>query len=187
LEAKNIHINQLIERCKNNDSKAQMEIYKLYYKAMYNVSYRIVNDSFEAEDIMQESFLNAFMNLNSFKNLGDYSFGSWLKRIVINNSLTALKKNKRYTIISFEFIENSKTDMPEIEDENDYSELKCSEVLKFIELLKSNYRIALTLNLIEGYDNDEIAQIMEMSHENVRTTISRAKSKIRSLINLKLA
>ncbi|MDH3381132.1 MAG: RNA polymerase sigma factor [Flavobacteriaceae bacterium] len=175
------HINQLIERCRNKEHKAQMEIYKLYYKAMFNTSLRIVNDKFEAEDIMQESFLKAFTKLDTFNNNGLSTFGSWLKRIVINNSLTALKKNKKIDKVPYEFAENINFE----DDVCDYSSVKCSEILKVISTLKSNYRIALTLNLIEGYDNEEIAHIMEISNENVRTTISRAKNKLRELMTLK--
>lgn len=183
LEQHYIHINQLIERCKKGEHQAQMELYKLYYKAMFNTSVRIVNDQFEAEDIMQESFLTAFTKLSSFKNNEQASFGSWLKRIVINKSLTALKKNKKMDTVPYEYAENLNFE----ENESDYSLIKCSEVLKMIAQLKSNYRTALTLNLIEGYDNEEIAHIMDISHENARTTISRAKSKLRDLMNLKLA
>ena len=87
------HTNILIERCKKGDKAAQFTIYKQYYKAMYNTALRIVNDSFEAEDIMQESFLAAFTKLHTFSE--NVTFGAWLKKIVINNSLTALKKNNR--------------------------------------------------------------------------------------------
>jgi RNA polymerase sigma-70 factor (ECF subfamily) len=147
---------------------------------MFNTSLRIVNDKFEAEDIMQESFLTAFTKLNSFNNNGQASFGSWLKKIVINNSLTALKKNKKFDTVPYEYAENLSFE----ENDSEYSEIKCSDVLKMISKLKSNYRVALTLNLIEGYDNEEIAHIMNISNENVRTTISRAKSKLRALMNL---
>ena len=88
-----LHMHQdLIELCRHGDRNAQLKLYKLYYKAMYNTSLRIVKNEAEAEDLMQESFLDAFRKLDTYK--GDASFGSWLKRIVINNSLDALKKRK---------------------------------------------------------------------------------------------
>ena len=80
---------QLIEECRSGSSKAQFEIYKLYYKAMYNTCLRFVRDPMEAEDVMQEAFLSAFRNIDSFR--GEVSFGSWLKRIVVNRSLDALR------------------------------------------------------------------------------------------------
>jgi len=90
----NQHIANLLERCLQNEQSAQFEIYKRYYRAMYNTSLRILKDSFEAEDVMQESFLTAFNKLGTFK--GEVAFGAWLKRIVINKSITQYRKNNRF-------------------------------------------------------------------------------------------
>ncbi|MFA5727706.1 MAG: sigma-70 family RNA polymerase sigma factor, partial [Saccharofermentanaceae bacterium] len=95
MKSRTINIHQdLIEACRKGDRSAQFKIYKLYYKAMYNTCLRIVNDTAEAEDIMQESFLDAFERLESYT--GEGTFGSWLKRIVINRSLDFLRKEKDY-------------------------------------------------------------------------------------------
>ena len=143
---------------------------------MYNSAVRILKDSFEAEDIMQEAFLTAFTKINMFK--GEVTFGAWLKRIVINKSLTQLKKNKRYQEVKMEVVNTD-----EIEDEIiDYSDLKSSDILLTINSLKDNYRLVLTLNLIEGFDYEEIAQILNYTNENVRTTVSRAKKKLKQLL-----
>lgn len=172
----NQDINQLMEGCKKGDAKAQFAVYKLYYKAMYNAAFRIVNDPFEAEDVMQESFLSAFTKLDSFSE--QVTFGAWLKKIVINNSITALKKNAKFEMVPIE-----KVAIPAIEEDcADYSDADVSAVLKKLATLKNNYKVALTLNLIEGYDCEEIAQIMDISYENTRTTISRAKNKLRELL-----
>lgn len=176
MESKNSNINQLIERCKKNDTSAQMQLYRLYYKAMYNSAFRILKDEFEAEDLMQEAFLTAFTKLDSFK--GEVAFGAWLKRIVINKSLTQLKKNNRYNEVKMEVIPANEVDEVPINYEN----LNVKDVLKSINSLKDNYRIVLNLNLIEGYDNEEIASILNYSNENVRTTISRAKKKLKQLL-----
>ena len=171
------HNNQLIESCKKGDKKAQFTIYKQYYKAMYNAALRIVQDSFEAEDVMQESFLSAFTKLDSFS--GNVTFGAWLKRIVVNNSLTALKKNNKFDIVPLE-----KVTIKEVLEENqDSTLLKASDILTKVSKLKNNYKVALTLNLIEGYDYEEIAEIMDISYENSRTTVSRAKNKLRQLLS----
>jgi RNA polymerase sigma-70 factor (ECF subfamily) len=173
----NQDINQLIEGCKKGDAKAQFTMYKLYYKAMYNTAFRILNDSFEAEDVMQESFLSAFTKLDSFSE--QVTFGAWLKKIVINNSITALRKKHKIETVPLEKVAISAVE----EDVADYSELNVSEILNQLSNLKSNYKVALTLNLIEGYDCEEIAQIMDISYENTRTTISRAKNKLRQLLS----
>lgn len=143
---------------------------------MHNAAHRILKDSFEAEDVMQESFLVAFTKLGTFK--GDVAFGAWLKRIVINRSLTQLKKNNRFNEVKLDVI----PDLTEEENESDYTMLKAQDITNAINSLKDNYRIALTLNLIEGYDYEEIADIMKITYQNSRTTISRAKNKLRQLL-----
>ncbi|MCK5637182.1 MAG: RNA polymerase sigma factor [Flavobacteriaceae bacterium] len=178
------HITSLLQACKNGDQPAQFEIYKLYYKAMYNTAVRIVKDSFEAEDVMQEAFLNAFTKLDSFK--GEVTFGAWLKRIVINRCLTQIKKNSRLEEVKLEVVDGKLSDEDDeidIDDKMDYSSLKAKEIINVIGNLKENYRNALTLSLIEGYDNEEIAEIMKITDENCRTTISRAKNKLRKLLS----
>ena len=144
---------------------------------MYNTSLRILKDSFEAEDVMQESFLVAFMKLSTFK--GEVTFGSWLKKIVINKSITQLRKNNKYEEVSLDKVsEQSESTV----DTTEYTMLKAKDVSETIKQLKDNYRLALTLNLIEGYDYEEIAEIMHISYQNSRTTISRAKNKLRQLL-----
>jgi RNA polymerase sigma-70 factor (ECF subfamily) len=143
---------------------------------MYNAANRILKDSFEAEDVMQESFLVAFTKLGTFK--GDVAFGAWLKRIVINRSLTQLKKNNRFTEVKLDVI----PDLTEEDNESDFTMLKAKDITNAINSLKDNYRVALTLNLIEGYDYEEIAAIMKITYQNSRTTISRAKNKLRQLL-----
>jgi DNA-directed RNA polymerase specialized sigma24 family protein len=75
--------NDLIEACKRGDHKAQLQVYKLYYRSIYNICLRIVNDPITAEDIMHESFLSAFENISSY--CGDTSFSSWLNSFIKYN------------------------------------------------------------------------------------------------------
>ena len=82
----------LIDRCRTGDRQAQYELYSLYARAMYNVSIRIVNHTSEAEDILQESFLEAFTRISEFRS--ESSFGAWIKKIVVNRSVNCLKKKK---------------------------------------------------------------------------------------------
>ena len=170
----NLH-QDLINRCKTNDQKAQFQIYKLYYKAMYNTSLRIVNDTMEAEDIMQESFLSAFEKINTYS--GMVSFGAWLKKIVINRSLDAVSKNK--TI--FEDIENhigiEDTKDEEIANMEDIN-VKVEKVKQNIEKLADAHRIILSLYLLEGYDHDEISKILSISSSTSRSQLSRAKNRL---------
>lgn len=176
LNVKNQHMTKQLLSCKNGDKAAQFKVYRQYYKGMYNVALRIVNDSNEAEDIMQESFLSAFTKLDSFS--GDVTFGAWLKRIVINNSISTLKKNQKFDTVPFDSVALK----VQQEEQQDYSQCKVNEILNKLSQLKNNYKVALSLHLIEGYDYEEIAQIMDISYENSRATVSRAKYKLRQLL-----
>jgi len=173
---RNIH-QDLIEGCKNGDQKAQFQIYKLYYKAMYNTSLRFVNDTMEAEDIMQESFLSAFEKIDTYS--GTVSFGAWLKRIVINRSLDALNRRKMIfeDIEAYQGIRDTSSAETMYVDDIDS---KVEEVKKAIERLPDGYRIILSLYLIEGYDHDEIAEILSISSSTSRSQLSRAKQKLLS-------
>lgn len=173
------HIDELLEKCRRGDQRAQMEVYNKYYKAMYNTALRIVKHSAEAEDIMQESFLKAFSKLDSFK--GTSTFGAWLKKIVVNMSITAFNKNTKYEEVSYnDQLKDTEDDgigvAPQDEDENP----KVRQIMKALNSLKENYRIVLTLHLIEGYDYEEICEIMNLTNANCRTTISRAKESLRN-------
>ncbi|MEE4114694.1 MAG: sigma-70 family RNA polymerase sigma factor [Marinilabiliaceae bacterium] len=170
---RNIHQN-LIDGCKSGDQKAQFQIYKLYYKAMYNTSLRIVSDTMEAEDIMQEAFLAAFEKIDTYS--GKVSFGAWLKKIVINRSLDALNKQKAI----FEDIDTHH-ELKHIPDDDEYSrddDLKIEEVREAIKELPDGYRIILSLYLLEGYDHDEISEILNISSSTSRSQLSRAKQKL---------
>ncbi|WP_196895975.1 RNA polymerase sigma factor [Aureivirga marina] len=170
---------ELIARCKKGNKGAQMEIYKKYFHAMYNTSYRILNNQYEAEDVMQEAFLAAFTKMDSYK--GEVTFGAWLKRIVINKSITALKKYKQTETHSLEIAYESSDE--EIDNSVFLSDdLNVKVILDCIQKLKENYRIGVTLHLIEGYDYEEISSIMNISYDNSRAIVSRAKGKLRKML-----
>ena len=171
---RNLH-QDLIDGCKIGDQKAQFQVYKLYYKAMYNTSLRIVGDTMEAEDIMQESFLSAFEKIETYS--GTVSFGAWLKKIVINRSLDALNKRKAV----FEDIESHVGIRDESDDDTaryEEMDLKVEEVKEAIEKLPDGYRVILSLYLLEGYDHDEIAEILSINSSTSRSQLSRAKQKL---------
>ncbi|NND88432.1 MAG: RNA polymerase sigma factor [Flavobacteriaceae bacterium] len=155
-----------------------MEIYDRYQKAMYNIAYRILKDTAAAEDAMQEAFIIAFMKLGDFK--GKASFGSWLKRIVINKSLTAYKKAQR--IIPIDEYELEDVEEEEREDGVSYKGCKASDLMKGIESLHDSYRLILSLHFIEGYDYEEICEILKITNANCRTLVSRAKESLRKKI-----
>lgn len=172
---KNLH-QDLIDGCKAGDQKAYFQIYKLYYKSMYHTSLRIAGDKMDAEDIMQESFLSAFEKIDTYS--GTVSFGAWLKRIVINRSLDYLAKKRKLNFEDIEsFTECSEYFLEEIYlDEED--NLNLGEIFKAIERLPEKSRIVISLYLIEGYDHDEISEILSISSSTSRSQLSRAKRKL---------
>jgi RNA polymerase sigma-70 factor (ECF subfamily) len=141
---------------------------------MYSICLRIINNETEAEDVMQEAFLNAFKKIDTYK--GEVSFGAWLKRIVINRSLDILKKRK----VKFEEI-NEKTN--QIADyQMEIKEVNVQLIKDAIQKLPDGYRVVLSLYLIEGYDHEEISEILGISNSNSRTQFLRAKNKLRELL-----
>lgn len=167
----------LVRRCCENDKEAQFEIYKFYYKSMYNTSLRILKNTAEAEDILQDSFLDAFSKIGSYT--GEGSFGGWLRRIVVNNSLDALKK--KTVDLSFDDVQ---MDVAE-ETENQYEEIeyKIDEIKKAMDLLKEENRVIISLFLFEGYDHEEISQILDISYNASRTRYSRARQKLLQVLS----
>ena len=173
----NQNIEQLLELCKSKDQRAQLEVYNRYYKAMYNTSYRIVKDSYKAEDIMQESFLSAFTKLNSLKEVS--MFGAWLKRIEVNNSIQYYNQNSKNQEVALDEVMYKIEDDQGIDEDDELMSSKASQIIAIMKTLKDNYQTSLNLHLIEGYDYEEISEIMNISHANCRTMISRAKDSLR--------
>ena len=174
MKYQNLHQN-IINECIKGDQKAQFELYQLYYKAMFNSSLRILNDKMTAEDIMQEAFLSAFNNIKSYK--GDVSFGAWLKKIVINKSIDELKRKK---IDFIEIDDKAKSiaeeEIPEINYES--QNIKINLIKDTINELPEGYRIVLSLYLLEGFDHEEIGQILNISNSTSRSQYTRAKKQL---------
>lgn len=171
------HIDELIPLCKEKNQKAQFEVYSRYCKAMYNVALRIVKDTHYAEDVMQEGFLKAFLKIDDYRQ--EVAFGAWLKKIIINYSIDFYKKNSAFQMDDIDKMIYKVEDESGQEKETDFMHLKAEQILKAIEGLKDNYRMILTLFFIEGYDQEEITEILNISYANCRTTISRAKESLR--------
>ena len=170
---KNIH-EDLIRGCQVNDRKSQFQVYKLYYKAMFNTAIRIVNDSAQAEDIMQEAFLEAFRQIETYR--GESSFGTWLKKIVINKSIDEIRKVK--DVISIDELD---VEVPAQNEDENYIQVlstRVEEIRKAIHALPDSYRIILSLYLLEGYDHEEISQVLNISYNLSRTRYSRARKKL---------
>jgi len=173
----NIH-KEIIELSKAGNSKAQYQLYKLYAKAMYNICYRIMNNREEAEDMLQESFTEAFLKLDTFRY--ESAFGVWLKRIVINKCINSLKRKKAELVLTDNLPDND--GINEGEDILDTLSLKVRDVQNAMDKLPQGYRVIFSLYLLEGYDHSEIAQIMGVSESTSKSQYSRAKQKIKEIL-----
>jgi RNA polymerase sigma factor (sigma-70 family) len=164
----------IIEECRKGSSRAQFMLYNQYSKAMFNLAYRMTNNREDAEDILQETFIECFRNLNSFR--FESTFGAWLKTILINRSINHLRKKKVNLVLQENLPEN-------ITEENEESATYDTEkIFRGIELLPDGYRVILTLYLLEGYDHTEIAQILGISESTSKSQYSRAKKKLRKFL-----
>ncbi|MFT2007410.1 RNA polymerase sigma factor [Pontibacter sp. 13R65] len=162
----------VIERCKAGDNRAQYELYKLYAKAMFNVSMRITNDYAEAEDALQEAFISAFKNMHTYK--AEASFGSWLKKIVVNAAINTIRKRREEVVPLDERI------VGEVADEvhEDETVWQVEKVRRAIQHLPDGYRVVLSLYLLEGYDHAEIGEILGITESTSKSQYSRARKKL---------
>lgn len=168
---------EIIELSKEGNPRAQFQLYKLYSKAMFNICVRMLNSVEEAEDLLQESFTDAFMKLNTFRY--ESSFGAWLKRIVINKCINTINKKKIELVFPDHAVE------PDTGDEGlDYSgiEFDVQRIHRAVEQLPDGYRVIFSLYALEGYDHGEISQIMNISESTSKSQYLRAKQKIKELL-----
>jgi len=169
----------IIEDCKRNNRKAQLKLYNQYCDGMYIVAKRFVKDSFEAEDVVQEAFIKAFSKLHQYK--AEVTFGSWLKRIVINKCIDSLK-SKRQFMQELDEVHLKVVDSPYEDEWLVDDAITLEDVKKAISNLPEKYKYVVMLFLIEGYDHQEISQILNISEVASRTQLSRGKVKLRDLL-----
>ncbi len=174
MEYNKIH-REIVEACRQEDPKAQFELYELYSKAMYNVCLRMVKNEMDAEDLLQNSFVDVFTKLDSFR--FQSSIGAWIKRIVINNCINFLKKKRLY----FEEIDDRTKYVEEEQDIQNHS-LSVETVKQAVFKLPDGYRVVFSLYLLEGYDHQEIADILGVSVATSKSQFSRAKKKVKQLL-----
>lgn len=169
----------LVERCRLGDRRAQAEIYKRYSRAMFNASLRITGDYAEAEDVLQEAFLSAFRELHTYK--GDSSFGSWLKRIVINKSINCLRNRRLQLVPLAEQHDVVSADAGDGGPDAEETSWRADVLRRCVQELPDGYRVVLSLYLLEGYDHAEIASILQITESTSKSQYSRARKKLLEL------
>ena len=169
-------VNHIIEKCIKGDQKSQMHLYDLYCEAMFCAANRYLKNEEEAKDAMQDGFIKAFTKLETFN--GTVSFGAWLKKIIINQCIDVLKRNRVETISIEEQV------LEVVDDESWKFDIKYSKetIINAIHSLKDKYKLILQLYLIEGYDHIEISEIAEIPIKTSRTNLRRGKILLREVL-----
>ena len=173
------HYNLVVE-CKQGSKKACYELYKLYAKAMLNVAFRIVGNIAEAEDVLQEAFVDAFKRIHDFRQ--ETTFGLWLKQIVVSRSINLLRKRKVELVELGDEVDSIADDEQDNDEEIQY---KVAQVKQAMNELPEGYKQVMSLYLIEGYDHEEIGQILGITENTSRTQFLRAKRKLGEILNRK--
>ncbi|TDB60827.1 RNA polymerase sigma factor [Arundinibacter roseus] len=169
---------ELVERCKLGERKAQYELYSQYSRAMFNVCMRMLNHEGEAEDVLQEAFVDAFTHIHQFRQQS--TFGAWLKQIVVNKAINQLRSRKMQWVDVDEWLLTGE-EVASAEENHEWQEDQTFEVARIrrcLELLPAGYRVVLTLYLFEGYDHEEIGEVLGISETTSRTQYMRAKRKL---------
>lgn len=169
---------QLVEACKAGNRKAYNELYNSYAKAMYNICYRMMNNAEEARDMLQESFVDAFRRLETFR--FESTFGAWLKKIVINKCINALEKRKIVWADEENSDEYVDFDHEEINEEE--LQLSVERIKKAMNRLPEGARVIFSLYLIEGFDHTEISEILHISESTSKTQFMRARQLVKEIL-----
>jgi len=169
---------KLIKLCKKGNEVAQLQLYDKYCEAMFTIACRYLNEE-DAKDAMQDGFLKAFRNIESYK--PEATLGAWLKRIIINQCLDVLKRNK----LEFDEVEVSGLQVTNDDDWKFESTITKAEILFAISQLNEKYKIVVQLYLLEGYDHQEISEILEIPVKTSRTHLRRGKLKLQDLLKQK--
>ncbi|NQZ75578.1 MAG: sigma-70 family RNA polymerase sigma factor [Ekhidna sp.] len=166
----------LILQSQKGDQSAMSSLYGLYAKAMYNICRRMMGDEEEAKDLLQESFIDAFQKLPSLREVN--TFSSWIKRIVVNNCINAIRKKKLDT----SQLEEGSDFIEEEEDDFEYTHFQAGQIMQVINLLPEGCRTVLNLYLFEGYDHKEIGDILGVTESASKAQYCKAKARIRKLL-----
>jgi RNA polymerase sigma factor (sigma-70 family) len=143
---------------------------------MYNVAVRIVNHNGEAEDVLQDAFLDAFQKIHDFRQTS--TFGAWLKQIVINRALNQLR-NRKVQLVDIDESLDIGDEHPYDEEEVNYD---IQRVQHAIQQLPDGFRTVICLYLLEGYDHEEIAEVLGIAESTSRTQYIRAKKRLLEIL-----
>lgn len=167
---------EMVERCKKDDRKAQLQLYERYCEGMFRVAVRFVENPDDAEDVLQEAFIKAFGKIHQFS--AEVTFGAWLKKIVVNKSIDFLKAKKQNEVDFDESYMHVETDEDWTVDDG----ITVDDVKQAMERLPDKYRYVVMMFLVEGFDHSEISQVLGLSETACRTRLFRGKQHLKELL-----
>jgi RNA polymerase sigma-70 factor (ECF subfamily) len=172
-------MNEIIEKCLKGNREAQYRLYEHFAAQMLGVCYRYTRSMEDAEDVLQEGFIKVFKNLHQYRNHADLS--AWIRKIMVNTALTYLNKHNRY---KKEMLIDDIAVHP-ISDDNPEVKLNAKELADTIRELPLNYQTIFNLIAIEGYNYDEVCNLLELNINTARSQYSRARTMLINLLKKK--
>jgi RNA polymerase sigma-70 factor (ECF subfamily) len=166
---------ELIKECRQGDRKAQRDLYDMYSSKMYALCYRYVRNPMEAEDIMVIAFMKVFDHIGQFK--GEGSFEGWIRRIMVNEALSHLRKNRNmYLETDIEYADQQ----PHYEEH--YNQLEADDLVNMIKELPAGYRTVFNMYAIDGYAHKEIAEQLGITESTSKSQLNRARAYLKKML-----
>lgn len=174
---------ELISRILNGETHLYEHIVRKYNQRMYRICMSIIHDDNEAEDLMQNAYIKAYENLHRFK--GKSKFSTWLLRILINESLLWLQRNKRK--INFQQGVLKENSLKSVNQKNTPAQQMMNNELKkileeAITQLSPKHRIVFVMREIENMSVAETSECLHISQINVKVRLNRAKEMLRNIL-----
>ena len=166
-------LNQLIENCKTNNTKAQGELYKLFSSKLFSICLKYSKNYVEAEDNLQDAFLTIFNKIEQYKSKG--SFEGWLKRVTINTVLQKYRSQKVFDIVNENAVED-------VELEIDEEAISIDYLLQIIQELPDRYRLVFNLYVLDGYSHKDIADMLDINIGTSKSNLARARQILKQTI-----
>ncbi len=173
---------QLIEGCINGSRKAQEDVFNVMYRRLLGVCARYAKDDDDAKDILQTGFIKVFKSIENYK--GDGSFEGWIKRIVINTAIDSYRRKKvKPVVVDSEMTDRVGSKMEdEVEDESIYQQIPVKVVLDSVQNLSPAYRAVFNLYVLEGYNHNEIAEMLDIRVGTSKSNLSKARLNLRKML-----
>lgn len=174
-----VNTKDLIEKCKSGDRKAQQMLYKRLTVPMMGICYRYMKNEEDAEDVLLEGFYKVFNNLRKFRYENENAFFGWVKRIMVNEALMKLRKNKEIQMLSVNEDLDKEIDLSPLE------KLQTDDLLKMIRSIPVGYRTVFNLYEVEGYTHQEISDQLKISVGTSKSQLFKAKKMLREMLTSK--